>query len=249
MTGKLLDGKTAIVTGGAQGIGQGVAREFLKRGANVVIADINTERLDTLGHEMSADGSRLALTRCDVSNEAEMGQLVEDAVQRFGRLDVMVNNAGIVRDATMRKMTLGDFQRVIRLNLESTWLGTRAASLVMREQESGSIINMSSISGKVGFIGQTNYSAAKSGIIGLTKAAAKEVGFKGVRVNCLLPGYIRTPLTEDMNPEIARQKVQEVPLGRPGEIHEVANAAVFLASDLSSYISGIGLEVAGGRHI
>lgn len=249
MTGTLLDGKTAVVTGGAQGIGQGIAREFLNHGANVVVADINTERLNSLGQEMSAGGNRLALVHCDVGDESDMEQLVRNAVQRFGRLDVMVNNAGIVRDATMRKMDLKDFQKVTRLNLESTWLGTRAASLVMRDQQSGSIINMSSISGKVGFIGQTNYSAAKSGIIGLTKAAAKELGIRGVRVNCLLPGYIKTPLTEDLNPDIARQKVQEVPLGRPGEIHEVANAAVFLASDLASYISGISLEVAGGRHI
>lgn len=249
MSSKLLENKTAIVTGAAQGIGLGIATKFLEHGANVIIADLNAESLSNLEHDLVLHDGKFLLAQCDVTNQDEVNDLIDTVVTKFGSLDVMVNNAGIVRDATLRKMSFEEFQKVIQVNLESTWLGTKAASIVMRDQGQGSIINMSSISGKVGFIGQTNYSAAKAGIVGLTKAAAKEVGFKGVRVNCLLPGYIQTPLTESLSPGVAQQKVQEVPLGRPGEIHEVADAALFLASDMSSYISGIGLEVAGGRHI
>ena len=156
----------------------------------------------------------------------------------------------MLRDATMRKMTLDDFRTVIDIHVQGTWLGTRAAAAnVMREQGSGSIVNMSSISGKVGNLGQTNYSAAKAGIVGLTKAAAKEVAHLGVRVNAIQPGLIRTPMTESMRADIWEQRLKEIPMQRFGEPAEVASVACFLASDLSSYMTGTVLEVTGGRHM
>jgi 3-oxoacyl-[acyl-carrier protein] reductase len=176
--------------------------------------------------------------------------LVSRCREELGSIDVMVNNAGITRDATMRKMAVEDFDAVVAVHLKGTWLGTRAASLAMREQEGGgSIVNISSISGKVGNPGQTNYSAAKAGIVGLTKAASKEVAHAGVRINAVQPGLIRTAMTAAMPADVFAQREKEIPLGRAGEPDEIAKAVLFLASDLASYITGIVLEVAGGRHI
>jgi len=175
--------------------------------------------------------------------------MVERCVAELGRLDVIVNNAGVTRDATLRRMTLEDFRTVIDVHLQGAWLGTRAAAAVMREQQSGSIINMSSISGKVGNIGQTNYSTAKAGLIGLTKASAKELAHVGVRVNAIAPGLIRTAMTEAMRADIWEQKLAEIPMARAGEVSEVADAALFLASNLSAYITGTVLEVTGGRYM
>ena len=157
----------------------------------------------------------------------------------------MVNNAGITRDATLRKMTEDEFDQVISVHLKGTWNGLKKAASIMREQKSGAIVNMSSISGKVGMIGQTNYSAAKAGIVGMTKAASKELAHLGVRVNAIQPGLIRSAMTEAMPQRIWDSKVAEVPLGRAGEPYEVANVALFLASDLSSYMTGTVLEVTG----
>ena len=161
----------------------------------------------------------------------------------------MVNNAGITRDATMRNMTLADFRAVIDVHLQGAWLGTRFAAAVMREQESGSIINMSSISGKVGNIGQTNYSAAKAGLVGLTKASAKELAHLGIRVNAIQPGLVRTAMTEAMRQDIWEQRLTEIPMGRAGEVQDIANVALFLASELAGYMTGTVLEVTGGRYM
>jgi 3-oxoacyl-[acyl-carrier protein] reductase len=185
--------------------------------------------------------------RCDVTSGDEVEALVAAAVERFGGLDIMVNNAGITRDATMRKMTEEQFDQVIAVHLKGTWNGTRKAAAIMRENKRGAIVNMSSLSGKVGLVGQTNYSAAKAGIVGMTKAAAKELAHLGVRVNAIAPGLIRSAMTEAMPQHIWDQKVAEVPMGRAGEPSEVASVALFLASDLSSYMTGTVMEVTGGR--
>jgi 3-oxoacyl-[acyl-carrier protein] reductase len=187
--------------------------------------------------------------RCDVTSGADVDALVAAAIEAFSGLDVMVNNAGITRDATLRKMTEEQFDEVIAVHLKGTWNGTRSAAAFMREQGRGAIVNMSSISGKVGLVGQTNYSAAKAGIVGLTKAAAKELAHLGVRVNAIQPGLIRSAMTEAMPQRIWDAKLAEVPMGRAGEPREVATVALFLASDLSSYMTGTVLEVTGGRHI
>lgn len=243
---ELLAGRAAVVTGGAAGIGLAIARTFAAHGASVVIGDRDGEAAESAAKEL---GERVTGVACDVLVPEEVDALVRTCVDRHGSLDVMVNNAGILRDGTLRRMTLEDFEAVVDVHLRGCWLGVRAASLLMREQRRGAMINMSSISGKVGMMGQTNYSAAKAGIVGLTKAAAKELGHLGIRVNAIQPGIIATAMTADLREDILEAKRAEVPLGRIGEPDEVANVALFLASDLSSYMTGTVLEVTGGRHI
>ncbi|MCP9274471.1 3-oxoacyl-ACP reductase FabG [Mycolicibacterium arenosum] len=244
----LLEGKTAVVTGGAQGIGFAIAERFIAEGARVVLGDLDPEATEAAVQKLGGADVARAVT-CDVTSAADVEALVNAAVTEFGALDVMINNAGITRDATMRKMTEDQFDQVIAVHLKGTWNGTRLAAGIMREAGGGAIINISSISGKVGLMGQTNYSAAKAGIVGMTKAAAKEVAHLGVRINAIQPGLIRSAMTEAMPQRIWDAKLAEVPMGRAGEPGEIASVAVFLASDLSSYMTGTVLEVTGGRYM
>jgi 3-oxoacyl-[acyl-carrier protein] reductase len=244
----LLDGRTAVITGAARGIGFAIAERFVQEGARVVIGDIDeTAALDaarSLGGPKSAVG-----LACDVTVSEDMARLVAAAADSFTPVDVFVNNAGFLRDASMRNMTESDFDEVIAVHLKGAWNGVRHASAVMRERKSGSIINMSSISGKVGNPGQTNYSAAKAGMVGLTKASALEMARHGVRVNAIQPGLIRSAMTEALPQKLWDEKVALIPLGRVGEVSEVASVALFLASDLSSFMTGTVLEVTGGRYM
>src|ERR1700738_1240031 len=242
----LLTGQTAVITGSAQGLGFAIAQRFIAEGARVVLGDVNLEATEVAAKQLGG-ADRAAAVRGDVTSADDVDALVAAAVDRFGGLDIMVNNAGITRDATMRKMTEDQFDQVIAVHLKGTWNGTRAAAAIMRKNKRGAIVNMSSISGKVGLVGQTNYSAAKAGIVGLTKAAAKELAHLGVRVNAIQPGLIRSAMTEAMPQHIWDQKLAEVPMGRAGEPSEGANVALFLASDLSSYMTGTVMEVTGGR--
>jgi 3-oxoacyl-[acyl-carrier protein] reductase len=242
----LLKDKVAVVTGAAQGIGLAVAQRFAAEGAKVVLGDINADACAKAAATFE-DSSRVRPARCDVCSADEMKELIDGAVAAFGGLDVMVNNAGITRDATMRTMTEDQFDEVIAVHLKGCWNGTRLAAAVMREQKSGSIINISSISGKTGMVGQTNYSAAKAGIVGMSKAAAKEVAHHGVRVNVVQPGLIRSAMTAALPERIWDQKLAEIPMGRAGETSEVAAVVLFYASELSSYMTGTVAEVTGGR--
>src|SRR6201998_1777285 len=244
----LLTGQIAVITGGAQGLGFAIAERFVAEGARVVLGDVNLEATESAAKQLGGDEVAAAV-RCDVTSGAEVDALVAAAVDRFGGLDIMINNAGITRDATMRKMTEEQFDQVIAVHLKGTWNGLKAAAAIMRENKLGTIVNMSSISGKVGMVGQTNYSAAKAGIVGITKAASKELAYLGVRVNATQPGLIRSAMTEAMPQRIWDAKVAEVPMGRAGEPEEIAKVALFLASDLSSYMTGTVLEVTGGRHL
>lgn len=243
----LLEGRTAVITGAAQGLGFSIAQRFVAEGARVVLGDLNRDAAQAAADRLGADVALAVAT--DVTSSADTQALVQAALDYFGGVDIMVNNAGITRDATLRKMTEDDFDQVIAVHLKGTWNGLRAAATVMRERKRGAIVNMSSISGKVGMIGQTNYSAAKAGIVGMTKAASKELAYLGVRVNAIQPGLIRSAMTEAMPQRIWDSKVAEVPMGRAGEPDEVAGVALFLASDLSSYMTGTVLEVTGGRHL
>lgn len=245
----LLKDQVAIVTGGGQGIGLAIAEAFAAHGAGVLVADVDGEKAAEAVMALSEAGASVDAHRCDVTSESDQAELVQSCVERFGRVDVLVNNAGVTRDGYISKLSEADFDIVLGVSLKGAWLGTRAIAPLFRAQGSGSIVNISSLSGKVGNPGQTNYSAAKAGLIGLTKAAAKELGPSGVRVNAVQPGLIRTAMTLAMKPEIFEAKEAEVPLGRAGLPEEVASAVVFLASPMASYVNGAVLEVTGGRGI
>lgn len=242
----MISGRTTVITGGAQGIGLAIATMFAENGANIVIGDLDEAKAKEAADALPAPAIGV---RCDVTSASDVQALVDTAVASFGSIDVMVNNAGITRDATMRKMTEEQFDQVIDVHLKGCWNGTRIAAGVMRENGGGSIINLSSISAKVGFVGQSNYSAAKAGIVGLSKAAAKEVAHLGVRVNVIQPGLIKTAMTEAMPQKAWDQKMSEIPMQRAGDPREVASVALFYASDLSSYMTGTVSEVTGGRYM
>lgn len=246
MPGPLLHNQTAVITGAAQGIGFAIAQLFVDEGARVVIGDVNAEAAEKAAVELGGTERAIGV-RCDVTVSDDVDALLEAAADAFGPVDVMVNNAGITRDATMRNMTEEQFDQVINVHLKGTWNGTRKAAAIMRERKSGAIVNLSSLSGKVGMVGQTNYSAAKAGVVGMTKAAAKEMAHHGVRVNAIQPGLIRSAMTEAMPQKAWDQKMAEIPMGRAGEVSEVATVALFLASHLSSYMTGTVMEVTGGR--
>lgn len=247
MSSTFLEGHVAVVTGGAQGIGLAIAQLFVRHGAAVVIADLNEAGARDAAAAIVAAGGRAEAIRTDVRVPGDVDAAVDRAVASFGRLDAMVNNAGVPRDAPLAEMSLETWQEVVDVHLRGAWLGTKAAGRIMCPQKRGSIVNMSSVSGKVGFPGQTNYSAAKAGIVGLTKAAAKELGPHNVRVNAIQPGTIRTERTANIPAADWALKVAEVPLRREGTPEEIAAVALFFASDLSSYVTGATIEVAGGR--
>jgi 3-oxoacyl-[acyl-carrier protein] reductase len=246
----LLDGRNAIITGSARGLGFAMAERFGEEGGRVVLSDIDAAALEEAQSKLGARGFEVSALAADVTDEGAVAALVKHCVDTWGSLDVMVNNAGITRDNVLRKMSTDDFMKVIQVHLLGAWLGTKTASLQMREQGAGgSVINISSMSGKVGNAGQTNYSAAKAGLIGLTKAAAKEGARYGIRVNAVQPGFIRTAMTDAMPHDVLAGRLAEIPLGRIGEPRDVANTVLFLASDLSSYLTGITIEVSGGRNM
>lgn len=246
---RLLEGLAAIVTGAGQGIGLAVAEAFVAHGAHVVVADVDLDRVRAAISPLRASGASIEAVGCDVTQEAQVTAMVQACTDLHGRVDVLVNNAGVTRDGYIARLSEADFDLVLDVSVKGAWLGTRAVAPLFRAQRNGSIINMSSLSGKIGNPGQTNYSAAKAALIGLTKASAKELGTSGVRVNAIQPGLIRTAMTVAMKPDIFAAKEAEVPLGRAGLPEEVAGAAVFLASPLASYVNGAVLEVTGGRGI
>ncbi len=245
----LLAGRVAFVTGAGSGIGRAIATRFAEEGADIAAVDLNEAAASETADLVRALGRRADAIRADVAAAAD----VEAAAQRaaaFGRIDILVNNAGITRDATIRNMTDEAWDLVIDVHLKGTFLCTRAVLARMREAaRGGAVVNMSSISGKIGNFGQANYAAAKAGIAALTKVTAREYARYGIRANAIQPGLIDTPMTRAMGEEMLKARVADTPLGRIGRPDEVANVALFLASDLASYVTGAVIEVTGGRHI
>ena len=246
----LLDGKVALVTGARRGIGKAVALKFAEQGADVAIScrEINDTVLATVA-ELEQYGTRIKAYASDAADFAQSHALVESVVADFGRLDILVNNAGITKDSLMLRMTEEQWDSVIDTNLKSAFNFVHAVTPVMARQRGGSIINMSSVVGVSGNAGQCNYSASKAGMIALTKSIAKEMGSRGIRANAIAPGFIATDMTAKLSDDMREQWVKSIPLRRGGTPEDVANVALFLASDLSSYVTGQVVNCCGGMNI
>ena len=241
-----LEGKVAIITGGARGIGYATVEKFVKEGAKVAIADISKAEATKAADDLKAKGYEAIGIGVDLTKEDQVKQMVEDTLKEWGQVDILVNNAGIIMDAQLYKMTTEQFDRVIDINLKGTYLCARAVIDQMIVQGSGVILNASSIVGLYGNFGQTNYAATKWGVIGMVKTWAKELGPKGIRSNAVCPGFIDTPILTPMPEKVIEGMKAKVPLRRLGKPEEIANAYAFLASDEASYINGVVLEVGGG---
>jgi 3-oxoacyl-[acyl-carrier protein] reductase len=242
-----LNGKVAIVTGGARGIGKATCLKLASLGASIVVADMNPETTNATAEELKSKGYKAIAVLGNVSVEADAQNLIDTAKKEFGSVDILVNNAGITRDTLLMRMKKEQWDAVIAVNLTGTYLCTQAAIKVMMKQENGgSIINLSSISGENGNIGQTNYSASKAGVIGFTKAVALEMASRKVRCNAIAPGFIATEMTEAIPENIKAGMVAAIPLKRAGLPEDIANGIAFLASDASSFITGHILDINGG---
>jgi 3-oxoacyl-(acyl-carrier-protein) reductase len=244
---KLLEGKTALVTGASKGIGRKIAEVFAQHGANVTFTYLSSvEKGEALEKELQAHGTKIKGYRSDASKFEEAEQLIDAIISEFGTLDIVVNNAGITKDGLLLRMTEEQWDDVIDVNLKSVFNVTKAASKIMMKNRKGVFINMSSVVGVQGNAGQANYAASKAGIIGFSKSVAKELGSRNIRTNVIAPGFIRTEMTDVLDPKVVEGWEQGIPLKRAGETEDVANACLFLASDLASYINGQVLSVCGG---
>lgn len=242
----LLADKTALITGAARGIGKQIALAFAREGANIAFTDLElNEQAQATRDEIAALGVKVAFYASNAADFEAAHQVVESVVADFGRLDILVNNAGITRDTLLMRMTEQMWDQVIEVNLKSAFNFTHAVTPVMMRQRSGSIISLSSVVGLNGNAGQANYAASKAGIIALTKSVAKELGSRGVRANAIAPGFIITDMTKTLSEETLKSFVSMIPMKRGGEPEEVAKVALFLASDLSSYVSGQVIQVNG----
>ncbi|HSB42756.1 MAG TPA: 3-oxoacyl-[acyl-carrier-protein] reductase [Methylomirabilota bacterium] len=246
---KALAGKVAIVTGGSRGIGLAIARLLAEDGASVVVSGRDAARLDAAVKELEALGAPALGVAADAAKREDVERLIEAARERFGRIDVVVNNAGMTRDQLLVRMKDDDWDQVLDTNLRGVFLMTRAAAKVMMRQKSGRIINISSTAGAMGNPGQVNYSAAKAGVIGLTKAAARELAHWNILVNAVAPGLIETDMTATISAEARESLIQQVPLKRSGQVREVAEVVRFLAGDGASYITGQTIHVNGGLYV
>ena len=243
----LLSGKTAIVTGASRGIGRAIATRFAQEGANVAFTYLSSiEKGQALEAELATFGTKIKSYRSDASDFQAADDLVTQVVADFGTIDVVVNNAGITRDGLLMRMSEENWDEVIRVNLKSVFNLTKAATKIMMRARSGSIINITSVVGLTGNAGQANYAASKAGMLGFTKSVAKELGSRNVRSNAIAPGFIETEMTEELNQKAIEEWKQTIPLKRGGSPEEVADCAVFLASDMSKYITGQVIQVDGG---
>lgn len=244
---KLLEGKTAIITGATRGIGKGIAEVFAKHGAQIAFTYVSSdEQAKEVEKMLTSYGVKAKGYKSNAANLKQAEEFIAAVVADFGRFDVIVNNAGITRDGLLMRMSEENWDDVINTNLKSVFNITKAALKTLLGQRSGSIINMSSVVGIEGNAGQSNYAASKAGIIGFTKSIAQEIGSRNIRCNAICPGFIETEMTAQLNQEIMKGWIEDIPMKRPGTPEDVANATLFLASDLSAYVTGQTLNVCGG---
>ncbi|MDD4777933.1 MAG: 3-oxoacyl-[acyl-carrier-protein] reductase [Fermentimonas sp.] len=246
---KLLEGKTALITGAARGIGKAIALKFASEGANIAFTDLVIDEVgQATEHEISSMGVKCKGYASNAANFDESHKVVDEVMKDFGRIDILINNAGITKDGLIMRMSEQQWDAVINVNLKSAFNFIHAVTPVMMRQKSGSIVNMSSVVGVSGNAGQANYSASKAGMIGLAKSTAKELGSRGIRANAIAPGFIITEMTGQLSEDVQKEWTKQIPLRRGGTPEDVANVALFLASDLSSYVSGQVVNVCGGMN-
>ena len=244
---KLLEGKVALITGASRGIGRGIALRFAEQGANVAFTYLSSvEKGEALAKELEAYGIKAKGYRSDAADFKAAEELVNSVVADFGTVDILVNNAGITRDTLLMRMSEQQWDEVMNANLKSVFNLTKAVQKPMLKQRKGSIINMSSVVGVKGNAGQSNYAASKAGIIGFTKSVALELGSRNIRSNAIAPGFIETEMTDVLDPKVVQGWRDNIPLKRGGSVDDIANATIFLASDMSAYITGQTLNVCGG---
>lgn len=247
---KLLEGKVALITGASRGIGKGIALKFASEGADIAFTDLfDDENMANTVKEIEALGVRAKGYASNAADFAQTEEVVAKVKEDFGHIDVLVNNAGITKDGLMLKMSEAQWDAVIAVNLKSAFNFIHAIVPVMMRQRQGSIINMASVVGVHGNAGQANYAASKAGLIALAKSIAQEVGSRGIRANAIAPGFIETAMTAALPDDVRKQWAQKIPLRRAGQVEDIANVATFLASDMSSYVSGQVIEVDGGMNM
>ncbi|NCA84777.1 MAG: 3-oxoacyl-[acyl-carrier-protein] reductase [Clostridia bacterium] len=247
---KLLENKKALITGAARGIGKAIAIAYAKNGADVALTDLKIDdQAQALVEELRGYGVQAKAYASDASNFAACEELVKEVLNDFGKIDILVNNAGITRDKLLMRMGEDDWDLVLKVNLKSVFNMTKAIHRSMLSQRSGAIINMSSVVGLSGNAGQSNYSASKAGLIGFTKSTAKEFGARGIRCNAIAPGFIETAMTDQLSEQEKNEWLKNIPLRRAGTADDVADISVFLASDLSGYVTGQVISVDGGMHM
>ncbi len=247
---KLLEGKVALITGAARGIGKSIALKFASEGADIAFTDLRRdENMEATEKEIEALGVKAKGYSSDASNYAQTEEVVAQVKEDFGHIDILVNNAGITKDGLMMRMSEAQWDMVINVNLKSAFNFIHAVLPIMMRQRSGSIINMASVVGVHGNAGQSNYAASKAGLIALAKSIAQEVGSRGIRANAIAPGFIETAMTAALPEDVRKEWAAKIPLRRAGQVEDIANVATFLASDMSSYVSGQVIEVDGGMNM
>ena len=238
--------KVALVTGGASGIGETISTQFAQKGATVIIYDMDEVKAAALSEKLIKDGMKCAVYKADVSSYENMQSLTKDVIKEYGKIDILVNNAGITKDNLMLRMSEEDFDRVLNINLKGTWNMIKAVTPFMAKARYGKIINLASVSGIIGNAGQANYAASKAGVIGLTKSVAREFSKRNITCNAVAPGYIETKMTESLPDSVKEHYLKEIPLGRYGQVEDVASLVLFLASKHADYITGQVVHVDGG---
>ena len=241
-----LSDKIALVTGASRGIGQSISMILAQNGAHVVCVSRNVNDVQSVADKITHQKFNASAASCDISDSNNVTELVKDIIEKHGRIDILINNAGITRDNLLMRMSEDDWNEVVNVNLKAAFTAIKAASRSMIKQRSGRIINISSVVGLIGNAGQVNYAASKAGLIGMTKSVAREFASRGITANCIAPGYVETQMTNKLTDEVKSSLKEQIPLGRIGNVEDIAYAVAFLASDEASYITGQTLAVDGG---